>query len=165
MTKKELSNEIKEAFEDVPFPGNNPEDIGVAICHFYSEDMEGFLGKKWSQIDAEFIRDGRDSAIQVMTDKALRYYLPGYLLASLEDQIGLFGDCVLAVLNPWADSDINHLEDDVSCFYNCFDALNNKQKRAICDYLLYMLENGDIDSTRCVPLTLKNYWLKYKGAE
>lgn len=162
MNEKELVKEFKKAFKDVPFPDNKPGDIAIASWHFTGEHMEGFIGKKWTEIDADFLKDGRETSLAVMTHKAIRYYIPAFILACLEDEKVFFGASILYTLNPWQEDYGSAMESRIMELFECFNPLTLRQKKAIRNFLLYINETGDDHCKKHSSSALKHYWQDFK---
>jgi len=87
---KELIDKIEQAFADVEFPGD--EDLTDST---YGEEpaalAEDFSSKTdWQTIDAEFLNnapDGWGSALSFFSARALRFYLPAYLIADMRGEL------------------------------------------------------------------------------
>ena len=79
--KRALREQIIAAFEDTPHPGD--DNISVGTC-----DDEGtaayFSGKTWRGHTPEVLR-WHDSSLRFFTPEAFRYFLPAYMLGTLED--------------------------------------------------------------------------------
>src|SRR2546430_927646 len=79
VTKGELKEEIISAFKDAPVP------LRIAGDPDYWEALEAeqsFKGRKWSEITTE---NARYYPLSLLGPAGWRYYMPAYLLASLDD--------------------------------------------------------------------------------
>ncbi len=84
----ELIEKIKQAFADVPHPGDeniigSPEH--VKICDECREIEKEFTGKTWNDL----LEAGGWHGIEFISPSALHYFLPGYLISWI--QRGVFG--------------------------------------------------------------------------
>jgi len=80
MTTREL---IETAFADVPYPG----DDNIADhqdCLECDEVRAFFRGKSWRDLKFPELRDYSQS-LPLFTPQAFHYFLPGYLLATMND--------------------------------------------------------------------------------
>jgi len=96
--KQALRERIEQAFDDAEYPGD--DDLVVTDDDWEAAEIKAWLkGKHWRDLslDALYAHNG---AVWVLTPSAYRYYLPSYLLASLEDSPDTVYDSLLAALAP-----------------------------------------------------------------
>lgn len=95
MELDELKSFIRDAFEEVPYPG----DDRIAGCSrsatpFGCDECDGiaeyFKGTTWQEHTPQSII-GCDAAFLLLKPEALHYYLPAFLIALLDDECG---DCL-----------------------------------------------------------------------
>lgn len=91
---------IERAFADVPYPGDDN------LCTFTYDDegvADYFRGRPWIGHRAEDLRL-HDFALCVLTDAALHYYLPAFILTVLDDRDAadvLVQGVVRVLGSPW----------------------------------------------------------------
>lgn len=85
MTEKdEVISQILTAFSNVQYPGD-AYLLGSREGDEPFDEVEPFKGKEdWKKIDAGFL-DGQAGALVFFSETALRFYLPAYLVADLND--------------------------------------------------------------------------------
>jgi hypothetical protein len=90
-----LQELIESAFADVPYPGDNNITRCPYRCRPCQEVAEFFKGKTWRGNSVEDLRD-HHIALSLFTPEAFQYFLPAFMLASLEsnDQINLLPDAI-----------------------------------------------------------------------
>ncbi|MHB9026698.1 MAG: hypothetical protein ACYC7E_21410 [Armatimonadota bacterium] len=77
---------IQRAFEATPYPGDAYLQGSFEGCEPY-EEVEPFKGRSdWRAIPAEFL-DARGGALSFLTEAALRFFLPAYLIADLRGKL------------------------------------------------------------------------------
>lgn len=90
MKEPDLIEAIVDAFQNTPYPGD--EDLTGST---YGEEpaalVADFRGKtSWQNLDVKFLDqapDGWGTALSFFSDRALRFYLPAYLLADIRGQL------------------------------------------------------------------------------
>jgi hypothetical protein len=86
MEPPDAKTKIENAFAATPYPGD--DDLVADPTEHDPECMEiasAFRGKKWSAISPEMVREYSE-ALPLFTPAAFRYYLPSYMLASLQSR-------------------------------------------------------------------------------
>jgi hypothetical protein len=78
MTAREL---IEKAFADVPYPGDD-NIAGHRDCLECDDIRAFFRGRSWRGLK---IQELRGLPLPLLTPEALHYFLPGYMLACLDD--------------------------------------------------------------------------------
>lgn len=106
----ELKATIRRVFSSAEYPGDDHIAYGGEDHLEGQQVAEHFRGKQWSDIDLAFIRGYDEFAdasacLSFMTDEAFRYYLPAFLLVTLEDfaDAGLVAATTVSKLAPWRD--------------------------------------------------------------
>jgi len=96
----ELKEKIIAAFNVVEYPG----DDKIAIKQWYldAEHLDGYVGRKRENVTVDFINDGHRQCTTFMTQEALRYYLPVYLILCAEHALDMdiFSDEIIMYLTP-----------------------------------------------------------------
>lgn len=74
---------IEAAFAEVPYPGD--DNIALHENCLECDDLRAYLrGKSWRDLKFPELRSFHES-LPLLTPVAFRYFLPGYMLASLSD--------------------------------------------------------------------------------
>ncbi|MCB1984410.1 MAG: hypothetical protein H6936_14085 [Burkholderiales bacterium] len=84
-----LIAQIRNAFRNTSFPGNDD------LTDSFGEEAEALVAEfcdktNWAQLDAGFLNqapDGWGSALSFFSGRALRFYLPAYLIADIEAKL------------------------------------------------------------------------------
>ena len=156
---RKLKGIIEDAFKDIPYPG----DHNIASedhCFECSELAQAFKGKRWQDITLEFLRKGLLSdGLPLFEPAALRYYLPAYMVVSLEHYIeaDVIPDFILSMVVP------DSTEPD-SFFLERFEPLTSDQKRAVRLFLEYLVDGcpDDWSGRDDGPLQgIERYWGNY----
>jgi hypothetical protein len=97
-----VSDKICAAFAATPYPGD--ENIAVDQTGHDPECNEiatAFAGKRWTQITPEILREFSQS-LPLLTSPAFRYFLPAYMIGTIDPQVDLSGarDFVVFNLTP-----------------------------------------------------------------
>ncbi|MDJ0613163.1 MAG: hypothetical protein QNJ29_05760 [Rhizobiaceae bacterium] len=166
-----LIEKIEQAFADVQYPGDdNLTDSN------YGEEPSAlaieFRGKTdWKQLDTAFLNqapDGWGSALSFFSDSALRFYLPAYLIANIQDGLEFCPASILCssltpsgekvkIAKMWGGGTMGDRA------RICFDKFNAEQVSAVIAYLWWELDtDGDYDM--CIEQALENYWLQREAA-
>ena len=130
-----LKGIIEDAFKDIPYPGDdNIADADHCFeCH---ELAHAFRGKRWQEITLEFLWKGAlPNGLPLLKPAAMRYYLPAYMVVSLEHYIeaDVIPDFILSMVVP------DSTEPD-SFFLERFEPLTSDQKRAVRLFLEYLVD-------------------------
>lgn len=90
-----LQEDIRAAFADVPYPGDHNITRCPYHCRPCQEISDFFKGKTWEGHAVEDLRD-HHIALSLFTPEAFHYFLPAFMLASLEsyDKISLLPDAI-----------------------------------------------------------------------
>ena len=78
-----LKETIKAAFAGVPYPGDNNITRCPYHCKPCQEISDYFKQKGWEGHSVEDLRD-HHTALSLFTPEAFHYFLPAFMLASLE---------------------------------------------------------------------------------
>lgn len=125
-----LINVIQKAFTDTPYPGD--DNIGYSTTDFDGiRHTEVLRGKHWKEISLEIIQP-IDLSLYFVTDDAFVFYLPAFLLASLEADADSVYDHVMFVLTLPSDT-----SSYAPLFRRIVAILSMAQKEAIRSYLEY----------------------------
>ncbi|GMU84614.1 MAG: hypothetical protein AMXMBFR47_44830 [Planctomycetota bacterium] len=145
---------IREAFEDVPYPGDN------RLVEGYRDDEVVAIEKQFRRLhnwtamkNPEFLDgapDGLASALCFMTPAARHYYLPAYLILDIEGKLGR--------AEPYFRLTMGFSESGAcGCYEEEFRAYTPAQARAIIAYLRWMGCDGvSYDETQ---RAIEVFWL------
>lgn len=165
---KELIDQIEQAFADVEYPGD--DDLTDST---YGEEPAAliveFRGKTdWHDIDVAFLNqapDGWSSALAFFSARALRFYLPAYLIADLRGELGdpdPVSRLCSSVTPLGASQKIAKMWGGGTMGERAradFALFNATQVSAVVAYLWWRLEAaGGHDPT--IEQALENYWLE-----
>lgn len=133
-----LKQEIATAFADVPYPGDDAIVDGHNPYDLESETLaKAFRGKHWKQLTPLELRNNE---LVFLSPKALPFYLPAYLLGSLND----YGDTTYGSILEHTvfslmltDGDTAEERMSRQREQKRFAALTPAQKRAIRSFLEY----------------------------
>ncbi len=129
MDLPEFRARLEQAFAAVPNPGDdNLTDCDCYECHDLDEY---FRGKSWHGHTVRDLRFHQD-ALYRLTVEALRYYLPAYILADLEDPTtaDVISDSLISQFVPRLDQRAEALA----------HILSPEQRAVMLEYLAYCLE-------------------------
>jgi|GEM_PF-3193557 hypothetical protein len=159
--RREAAESIRAAFADIPHPGGEPF-------------AEWLRGKTWREIASVDRVEGDLLFLIAIDAPAFRYYLPAFLLASLEDSAGPpetdITETLIGFLAPGGNVSSE------SDFHERMDGLTPEQVEALCRYLEYqsafqqdfnahLKAWGDDDPLEDVARTaLDRYWNDRRGA-
>ncbi len=96
-----LIEKIKEAFQSVEYPG----DTNLIAHPEYQEPYEmlqAFKGKRWQEVDVELGLYWRMN-MSSFTTEAFQYYLPGFMIAALDEESIDMDVFLVATLKPPTD--------------------------------------------------------------
>lgn len=157
-----LKEEIQEAFADVPYPG---DDQLVTHTDYFERDAikTFFKGKDWRDINIEWLSheypQDPSACLGFMTPQAFRYYLPAYLLVSIDN---LPESDVTPETTVWALTAPETPGPDMDRFVARMDGLTKRQAQAIKSFLEFRkAEYADDPEHRNDPIiALERYWNK-----
>jgi hypothetical protein len=123
---------IEAAFADVPYPGD--DHIADHQDRLECDDVRAFFGgKSWRELKLPELY-GWHSALNFFTPQALKYYLPGFMLASL----GLWREADLIpqwILGGWRPGDDGETEAMRKYRIERQSIFSSSQRQAIAAYL------------------------------
>lgn len=126
MDKQELHERIRNAFEDVPHPGDENLAAPDAREDEVETLLEWYAGKdRYSFQPHELWKD----AFYWMTPEAAHYYLPAYLIAATDN--GIMRDEAIYILTP----DTAPKDEEGNLF------LSSSQKQGIYEFLDWLLDD------------------------
>jgi hypothetical protein len=140
-----LRETIKEAFADVPYPG----DKNITRCPYHckpcEEISEYFKGKGWEGHSVEDLRD-HHTALSLFTPEAFHYFLPAYMLASIEsyDKTDILPDSIRFHF----EFNLDHRDH----FLVRLSKFSEAQRNAIVEFLRYMESKGAGSSEDAIAL-------------
>lgn len=165
---KELIDKIEQAFSDVTYPGD--DDLTDST---YGEEpaalVKDFSGKTDRQeLDAAFLNqapDGWGTALSFFSGRALRFYLPVYLIADIRGELD-GPDPVSRLCSSLTPRGETHKIAQVwgggtmgERARSNFAEFNNAQVSAVVAYLLWKLDTAGGHAT-IIEQALENYWLE-----
>ncbi|GEM_PF-3638572 len=122
-----LIEQIKEAFENVEYPGDM--NLVENIQDFESHKMFQVLkGKDWRDITDDIAGDWRMS-LPLLTNMGFHYFLPAFMLASLGEDKYEVGTFLVYRLEPPTD------KSELAEFHTRMGEFNKSQASAIYKYL------------------------------
>jgi hypothetical protein len=153
INRVELVQQIENAFADIPYPGDN--NLIKKPEHWESWKIPKVLkGKHWKDVSSEEIFELRFN-LSHFTLEAFQFYLPAYLIASLNvTSGGEIIENIIFSLDPQGD------EENVSSeFLARVGALSSKQKAAIKGFIKYYAET----ETHQIPddKRIEQFWENY----
>jgi len=95
---EELITEIEAAFADVPYPGDDRIVVPCRGDTEVEEYREAFRGKHWREMTSAWLV-WQFNAIHFFADEALRFFLPGYMIATISDPYRQGGVTLEAVIH------------------------------------------------------------------
>lgn len=137
---------INDAFSDTPYPG----DVNIV------DDMRGegtivaetFRGKHWKEVSPETLFFYKNS-IPFLSADAYRFYLPAFMLASLDNQDIL--EFVLYSLDPKSNI-------DETAFFRKAGRLNKPEKIAVKLFLEFIKDKYSRDYPQEPSSALQHFW-------
>ena len=143
---------IERAFADVEAPGDDAlVDDNNRSSVEYATVRDKFSGLHWRGVSPDLMRDA-SSDLTFMTPEAFRFFLPAHMIATLrhEDRFrSLHADLV---------DDLTMRPDGRDRFVSRFALMNQKQTKAIVEYLHYTAARYSEDLRGDVELALSSYW-------
>lgn len=162
LSKEQLNKLIIQAFSGVTYPG----DDHLVDSEFYDLERlqikEFFRGKKWDSItlqglDLDYVGDP-SACLNFMTGEARRYFLPTYMLITINEfeEADVIVDSTVYILMP------KSIEGkDFDRFFEWTEQFSALQKNAIKNFLLYLKKNHTQDDVWDEPgIALARYWDK-----
>ncbi len=96
-----LIRQIKEAFKSVEYPGDTNLITHPQYAESY-EMLQAFKGKHWREVDVQ-LGEYWQMTLGRFTVEAFQYYLPGFLIAALDEEPSDISVFLVATLKPPAD--------------------------------------------------------------
>ena len=150
--KQGLIQFIEKSFADTGYPGQNrlfkdvsDPDIpafGKILRSRYWKDTLRILEKQLVGSRVNFY----DAITAFLTLEALHYFLPAFLIISLDERSDVFGYQLFLHVNPVLRS---YGEDDDRCFSGLSELLSRPQKRAVA--MAYQFRQG-------TDAAMQHYW-------
>jgi hypothetical protein len=179
--KEEVIAQIREAFRELPYPGDAFLQGSFDGCEPY-EEVGAFAGKTdWQTLDSKML-DGHYCALSFFSEAGFRFYLPAYLIADLRDELltadPLFhlwhGFAVVSAAVPQDSQSFNRSSGGATLLnpkrYGAMkwsdyaryrlSVFTREEARAIVAYIDYKRKNGatDLDKPR-IEAALREFWL------
>ena len=144
---------IEQAFDDFPYPGDaqlvSPGDDGGVDLR---EDLKG---KHWKEIPRDILRYHHDD-LPFLSNIGLRYYLPAYLLAALEDDWDFLH---FVIFNLAPTLDMYGYESKQDYLRKRFSEFTPTQKLAIREFMEFVRdEMSDRPMRSQIASALEDYW-------
>ena len=138
MNKLELVSKIQTCFSDESYPGDN--DLTVHPLGLDEVFYESIKGKKWHELDADFLYYHHD-CMGVLTPNGFRYYLPAFLIADLAGDSPIFDSLLYWLCNcpKGGGSPILNIS-GVQWFNERLALFSQKQKECIVHYFNFNKE-------------------------
>lgn len=140
-----LQETIKAAFADVSYPGDNNITRCPYHCRPCQEITDYFKGKTWEGHAVEDLRD-HHSALSLFTPEAFHYFLPAFMLASVEsyDKLDILPDSIRFHF----EFDLDHREH----FSIRATQFSDEQRKVIIEFLRHMEAKGAGSSEDAIGL-------------
>ena len=160
---------IRDAFRGIEYPGDWCLRGSNEGDEPYLLENE-FKGKTdWQSLDGTFLDqapDGYASALSFFSDEAFRFYLPAYLIADLDDQLGsadpVFHLC-FGLGDGHASEPVNPRRYGARTWsaeaQHKFQLFTAPQAAAIVAYLKHKATQDDFQR-KMIDQALRNYWLQ-----
>jgi hypothetical protein len=159
MTRFELESQVKEAFRDVKYPGDDHliGDSSDPITHDAesNEVRDAFAQKRWNEITRDHLVY-LPQAVSFFSPKAFVYYLPAVLLATLdfERETAYFRESFIRRLSPD--------EGNQKRFLQIAAALTAEQKRVVAEYLEFVTQKAyGGHPVGEAQIALERYWNQF----
>ena len=159
MTADEIRQHIESAFAAVPYPGDHQISYDTSGHHLECAQVaEFFRGKHWQQLTLHDLRDnyrGDESAcLCFMSPEAYRFYLPAYMLFSLDpESLGhVIRDAAFYSLTPPDDANQR------AWWQRRASVLDAAQCRAVLGYLQLLSFDPTSDYHTAELQRAINYW-------
>lgn len=146
-TTDQLKAAIEHAFESIRHPG----DDDLVKRPEYPEPYalwQAFRGRTWKDISVEEAEYWRMN-LPSFTDFGFAYFLPAFLLASLQDEAEEIDAYLIRSLIP--------PENDMEEFDQRMQIFDNEQRQAIAQYVDYYINENPASSQRFARRT-RLYW-------
>ncbi len=167
MSPEDVKNQIAHAFADGEYPGDQRlagSIEGDEPALLASE----FRGKTdWRALDAAFLDeapDGFSSALSFFSDEAFRFFLPAYLIASVDEQLESVEPVfhlIHGLTNASRDELVNPRRYGDQTWFDAraarFAAFNVAESQAVVAYLRLMRARGAANR-REIDEALANFW-------
>lgn len=132
----ELKHQIIEAFENVPYPKSG---IALHECDECRELRESFTGQNWRTISSKIV-EKHYGQIPLFSDEAFPYFLPAYLIYSLEN----FNDNLVCEFTIYALTPTKkQIRENFDYWKEKFQKFDNKQMDTIYEFLYLIKENEE----------------------
>lgn len=148
-----VKRQIESAFADVPYPG----DGRIAADENDWESIElnkNFKDYPWNAVPPAALKWHHDN-LGWFSPAGLRYYLPTYLFAALEDFWDLRSFVIYHLEMRPPEDDPEHLRD---FFLQRFDGFTPAQKNAVKAFLELMRNEAEPDLRAHAAAALERYW-------
>lgn len=144
---------ILDAFSDTPIPSVLTESIPA-------EDVEPFIGKKWQELDTNFLLANR-GATALFTPEAFRYFFPAYCRVAIFDYDNgdtVPGEIVFILTPPRYIKECRKDKGISALFTELFKSISLDQKKAICVFLEYLCSKHPDDYPSNILNPVITFW-------
>lgn len=118
MKKETLIEEIKKAFENEKYPGDNNLVYNNSREHYECNELKNqFIGKKWFEITNELLFENKD-ALPFFSKEGFKYYLPSFMIYIINDyyESDTLSDNLISILTLPQEIDLAIMAKDIHKF-------------------------------------------------
>lgn len=153
-----LAGRIRAAFAETEAPPPDRMTGSTQGSEPYEYAVE-FRGRDWRTLSAEFL-SVNSAALSFLSDRALRYFLPAYLLHHLNG-VSWNADPVFALTHGFGpdDKETDSTFDWEAVARRRFAVFDARERAAVADFLRFELGRGSAGDER-VAAALREYWSK-----
>jgi hypothetical protein len=159
MTRVKLESQVKEAFQDAEYPGEDQliGDSSDLIAHDgeSNEIRDAFAQKRWNEITRDHLLY-LPQTVSFFSPKAFVYYLPALLLATLDfdEETAYFRESFIRRLT--------RDEGNRQLFLQIVAALTAEQKRVVAEYLKFVTQEAyGGHPVGEAQIALERYWNQF----
>jgi len=162
--KKSLLERIRGAFGTKTCPGC--DRLVEGDSSEAEQIAESLIGRRWQDLDIEFLCSEHVVRFSLMTQEAFCYFLPAFMSASISDYAtaeSLARNLVRALTVPPAEELAGSAyADDREKFLDTMRGLNKEQGRAVCEFLEYLdIVHGDDYPDNDPRVAVDSFWLDF----
>ena len=161
MKKETLIDEIKKAFENEEYPGDNNLVYNNSREHYECNELKNqFIGKKWFEITNELLFENKD-ALPFFSKEGFKYYMPSFMIYIINDyyESDTLSDNLISILTLPQEIDLAIMAKDINKFelnkkvpefdfekylYEQLETINERVKDFICQVKLINIEQSKL---------------------